>query len=187
MKNADQKNFFMKLNSLFALARDIRAVSAIEFALIFPILISLYMGVAEFSQGLSINRKVTQISSSVADLVSQEKTMGSSEISDIYLAAVQIILPYASGPLTIIVTSVSIDGDGNTNVDWSSSSPAGFARSTGSSVTLPNGLNEPNSGVVMTEVRYNYTSNLGKYIVGTITLEDEFYLAPRNSSTVVWQ
>jgi len=167
--------------------KDNRGVSAIEFALVFPVLITLYMGVAELTQGLTIDRKVTQISSSVADLVSQEKEMNSGEMSDIYMAAEQIVLPYDKSPLIIIVSSVVTDGSGNATVDWSRSSPAGFERSSGSPITLPNGINEPNAGVVMSEVRYDYTSNLGKFITGTIALEDQFFLRPRNSATVAWQ
>lgn len=187
MKQTTQYSALGILRKLASSLKDNRGVSAIEFAIIFPVLITLYMGVAELTQGLTIDRKVTQISSSVADLVSQEKVMNSGELSDIYMAAEQIVLPYDKSPLIIIVSSVSIDASGNATVDWSNSSPSGYARASGSPVALPNGINEANAGVVMSEVRYDYTSNLGKFITGTIALEDQFFLRPRNSAKVTWQ
>lgn len=187
MKQTHKNSALGKLYKFLPFLKDNRGISAIEFAIIFPILISLYIGVAELTQGLTIDRKVTQISSSVADLVSQEKVMNAGEISDIYKAAEQIVLPYNKSPLVIVVSSVVTDGNGNSTIEWSNSSPAGYARSSGSPISLPNGLNEANTGVVMSEVKYDYTSNLGKFITGTIVLEDQFFLRPRNSLTVAWQ
>ena len=46
---------------------DENAVAAVEFALILPLLIVLYIGTAELTQAISVNRKVTHLASSLAD------------------------------------------------------------------------------------------------------------------------
>ena len=40
-------------------ARDQRGVSAVEFALVAPLMITLYLGCVEISQGVGVDRKVT--------------------------------------------------------------------------------------------------------------------------------
>ena len=41
------------------LARDQRGISVVEFALLLPLMVTLYLGVVEISQGISADRKVT--------------------------------------------------------------------------------------------------------------------------------
>ena len=49
-------------------AQDERGISAVEFALILPIMISMYLGAVEFGHALTIDRRVTSVASSAADL-----------------------------------------------------------------------------------------------------------------------
>ena len=38
--------------------------------------------------------------------------------------------------------------------------------------------------VIYTTVTYNYTSPLGKFFIGAVTMNDYFYARPRESTTV---
>ena len=53
------------------LAGDERGVSAVEFAMLLPLMLTLYLGAVEISQGIGADRKVTLTARTVADLVSQ--------------------------------------------------------------------------------------------------------------------
>ena len=57
------------------LAGDQRAVSAVEFALILPIMLLLLFGGVELGDALTIDRKVTHVTSTISDLVAQSKTI----------------------------------------------------------------------------------------------------------------
>src|SRR5262249_34725949 len=52
-------------------ARDKRGISAVEFAMLLPLMVTLYLGGVEVSQAVAIDRKVTLIARTVADLVAQ--------------------------------------------------------------------------------------------------------------------
>lgn len=183
------KTLLAKLRA-FAAARgagDETGVAAVEFALIVPILITLYLGMVEFSLAVTADRKVTTLTSSTADLVARSQTMNSTELNNIFEAATAIMTPYDTAPLKIVVTSVSIDADGDATVAWSEGYQGGAEKTDGASVTLPNGLAVPNTSVIMAEVSYDYNSALNYVINAPITLGDTFYMRPRAVASVVWQ
>jgi hypothetical protein len=89
-------------------------------------------------------------------------------------------------PISIVLTSVVADEDNTTTVDWSCAQN-GAPHSTGSSFTLPDGLTQPFSSVIVAEVSYDYQPPIGRYMVGGINMTETFYLRPRRSLTVGWQ
>ncbi|MEP3300091.1 MAG: TadE/TadG family type IV pilus assembly protein, partial [Pseudoruegeria sp.] len=101
------------------LISDRSAVAAVEFALILPFLLLLLIGMAETTSALNQDRKVSQIASSVADLVAQSESISTSEAADIMLAASAIMSPYESSRLSVTIASVTFDDEGNRAVDWS--------------------------------------------------------------------
>ena len=75
---------------------DKRGVAAIEFALILPIMFVMFVGAVELSQAITVDRRVTQAASSVADLVARkEKSISTTEISDIMKIGGYIMEPYS--------------------------------------------------------------------------------------------
>ena len=64
-------------------ARDRRGVSAVEFALLAPLMIGLYLGCAEISDGVAADRKVSLIAATLANLTSQVSTITTSEMTNI--------------------------------------------------------------------------------------------------------
>ena len=57
------------LRRLSDFATDRRGVSAVEFALLLPLMLTLYLGGVELSQGISIDRKVTLTARTPDDLL----------------------------------------------------------------------------------------------------------------------
>ena len=53
------------------LGRDERGVSAVEFAMLAPVLIGFYFGMAEFCQGFMAQKRMGHVTSMVADLVAR--------------------------------------------------------------------------------------------------------------------
>ncbi|HXK53226.1 MAG TPA: pilus assembly protein [Hyphomicrobiales bacterium] len=165
--------------------KDRRGVAAVEFAFILPLLIALYFGAIEISQAVMADRKVTNITSTVADLVAQTKTVNDNELQDIFEAATAILVPFPTTGLTIVLSSVVVDVDGKPTVDWSKAGPyGGTARSQGSPFTLPDGLNIPSTSLIVAEVQYDYVSFLKYLVPSGITLTDTFYLRPRVTDKV---
>ena len=173
-----------RLNDRFR--HDDRGISAVEFALILPLLITFYLGVNEVTQAITIKRKLSHATSALGDMVAQAESVSSTELDNIMDATAAILMPYPTDNLRIVLSGVEIDGNGVAKVSWSKGRNRG-ALATGSKVSLPAGVGEKNTGIVMAELDYDYTPQIGYVITGTITLEDQFYLRPRIGDRVTYK
>jgi Flp pilus assembly protein TadG len=172
---------FCKLR-LRGLAGDQRGVSAVEFALMLPLMVALYLGVVEISQGIAAQRKMTMTTRTVADLVSQTTNVANTYMTNALNAATAVMAPFPDSKLKITVSSIKI-ADGKATVAWSDTKN-GTARAIGSTVTLPAALVADNGSLIWSEVEYDYTPTIGYVISGTLTLKDNLYMRPRQSTCV---
>ena len=74
----------LRSGALVRFWRDRRGVSAIEFALIAPLMLLIYFGLVEFCQGYMAQKRMGHASAMVADLVSQTDLITPSQIDDIF-------------------------------------------------------------------------------------------------------
>jgi Flp pilus assembly protein TadG len=166
-----------------ALRRDQKGVSAVEFALLLPVMLTIYLGTVETSQGVAIQRKVTLTAWSVADLASRVTSINNADMTNMLTAASAVIAPFPAGELKVTVSAVSIDANGIAKVAWSDSLH-GTKRAVDSTVSLPAALNVPNSQLIWSEVNYNYVPSIGYVLTGALNLFDQIYTRPRLSETV---
>lgn len=164
---------------------DQSGLAAVEFALILPVMFALFIGVAELGQVLTVDRRVSNFASAAADLVAQSETVNGSALQDIYDLSKTILNPYSTSSLTLVLTSVVADGDNATTVEWSEGFNGGTAHGAGSDFELPEGLTQAFSSVIIAEVTYTYTSPVGEYIQGPMSITDTYYLRPRKVTKVV--
>jgi Flp pilus assembly protein TadG len=183
-------DFIRRLSEPFArrlagLARDERGVSAVEFALLLPLMLTIYLGAAEVSQGIAADRKVTLTARAIADLCSQASSLTAKDMENSMLAAVAVMAPYPDSNMKVTVSSVKIDANGNATVEWSESKN-GTARAKGSGVTLLPALKVPNTWLIFSEVEYAYKPTIGYVLSGTLTLKDQIFMRPRMSDSVTY-
>src|SRR5277367_6682924 len=105
----------------FSTAAD--AVAATEFAIVVPFMIVLLVGGAELGDGMAINVKVSATAHSVADMVTQNTSLSTASMQNILTGATSIIAPYpvSGSQLTVTVSEVSSDANGNLTLQWSQS------------------------------------------------------------------
>jgi Flp pilus assembly protein TadG len=164
-------------------ARDTRGTAAVEMALIAPVVLGIFFGTAELSMGIAVDRKVTITARSLSDLVAQSTSVSDTDMTNIFNAASAILTPYSATPLTAKVSAINIDASLNATVGWSNALNT-TARTAGTAVTIPAGLKIANTQLIWSEVTYGFTSPVAQYITGTLTLTDQFFARPRQSSTI---
>jgi Flp pilus assembly protein TadG len=169
------------------MAHDKRAVSAIEFAFLAPIMIMMYVGAAELGNALTINRRTSAVTSTAADLVAQVKSVAPSDLQDIGSAATSVMAPYPTTPLKIVLSSVVADENNIGLVTWSYATNGGTPRACGSNYPVPAGLTQPNSSVIVAEVSYAFQPMTNLTVFGAPIAYDmnrTFYARPRRSLQV---
>src|SRR5689334_21331588 len=78
-----------------------RGISALEFALLLPLMITLYLGGVEISQAVSADRKNTLVSHTIGDLVAQSSNIADADMTNILNAASSVAYPFAAANLRI--------------------------------------------------------------------------------------
>jgi Flp pilus assembly protein TadG len=164
--------------SLRRFARDRDAVSAIEFAIILPVMLLLYIGGVELGDGLQIQFKVTETARTISDLASQYIIIQSSDMSNILAATSSVIAPYSASNMTMTVSEVTTNSQGQATITWSCSLN-GTPHTVGATVTLPTNLQTPNISLIWGEVSYPYTPPMGYVVTGTLNLYQSNYFYPR--------
>jgi Flp pilus assembly protein TadG len=95
-----------------------RAVVAMEFALIAPVLILLAFGVVELAAGIRVQIGVDQAARAVANLIVQQANVTTAELNDFYIAG-QDCYSIGTGTFSISATSVVFAaGTGTASVGW---------------------------------------------------------------------
>jgi Flp pilus assembly protein TadG len=164
---------------------DHRGVAAVEFAIVLPFMLTLYIGGVELGDGMAIQLKVTDTAHIVADLTTQQTaSTTAATVRSILGASSATIAPYSASNLIVTVSEVSTDASGAATVTWSQSLN-GTPRPKTQAIALPSSLAvQPNISLILGEVSYPYTPNLGYTITGTVMIADSYFLFPRNSTAI---
>jgi Flp pilus assembly protein TadG len=171
----------MQLKSLI---KDRRGTAAVEFAFIAPVMILMYYGLAELTQGMMADRRAAHVASSIGDLVAQDTQINTAEMNDVFNVGKAIIAPFPTSGLSMRVTSIRKDANGNLTVVWSKSS--GSMGVLSSVASVPAGLIANNESVILAESSYVYSSATGKALPNALTFTQKYYLKPRKTAQVAW-
>jgi Flp pilus assembly protein TadG len=168
------------------MARDRRGASAIEFTMVVPVLILMYVGAVETGNLVTIYRRASAVASTAADLTAQVKQVTNADVQDVFAASGSILTPYPATPLKIVISSVVADQNNNGKVAWSCANK-GSGRAKDSSYAVPAGLTQADSSVIVSEVTYAFTPLVGLtkfFSPGAFDIKRTFYSRPRRSLTV---
>jgi Flp pilus assembly protein TadG len=170
--------------TLHKVAVDRRGLAAIEFAIILPLMLLLYLGTFELAQGVAAYRLNGLTASTIANLVSQYTTISASQqMPDILNASTAVLSPYPVANATVVVSCVSIDPNGKATISWSRALN-GPQRQTGAVVVLPAAFDVPNTSVIWGESTYAYTPLIDFTHMGTLGLYASEYMLPRSSTSI---
>lgn len=177
---------------------DTNGAAAVEFAFIAPLLITMYLGTMEISQGIEINKKVGRSASLIGDIVSQHDNLDKSDLDDIIMIGAAVLQPYERDAPTITITGIQIDADGDATVAWSRAGTGNAYTDgvvAGSATTVPANLLINDTFLVKVETELNYlpitswtiqknkSGPNGAY--ASVPMKETYYLRPRVDDDVV--
>lgn len=196
MKVSPMQKMLLRVRSLL---HDPSGLAAVEFAMVFPIMVMLYFGVVEFSSAIAVDRKATQVARTLSDLTSQSASVADADLLSFGQAAKAIMTPYPASPLVSAITEVYVDAStGVARVQWSKgltisttgdvAIAATAPHNPGDVVVLPTSLVvAKGTYVIWSEVTYTYTPAVGYMLAKTgKVFNDVAYTRPRLVQCVIY-
>ena len=175
----------MSHNPFRRFLRDPRGVAAVEFALILPLLVTLYFGTVESASLYAVDRRVATVASAMADLVSREqKCITTAKLESSFNAATGIMQPFSTTGLKQVVSFLQVSSAGTVTVKWSTPYGTGAtARALGTTTAIGtatsiNTLARTRGWLVAAEIQYPYQPLFG-IVIKTINLGHTEYFLPR--------
>ncbi|MCJ8517902.1 Flp pilus assembly protein TadG [Pseudorhizobium tarimense] len=182
MKGERKELFRGVMMAIRRLWSDRSGVGGVEFALIAPLLLMIYITVFELTIGLSISKRVTRAAGTIADLVTQEGSVNKAFLGTMIPVAQSIFVPYGVPTTHIKVTGIEVDG-ATPKVMWSWNETGGKPYAAGSSIDVP--ANMKSSGAFIVHAEVSVPHQLLMFMPGLIPSEmrditisrDYYYLA----------
>jgi Flp pilus assembly protein TadG len=177
-----------------------RGIAAVEFALIMPILLILFLSSFDAGSGIAVYMKVRSATYVLAAVTNTYGTgndaISSANMTTITDAAGDVLAPYPSAPIVVTISQIKATSNTQAKVSWSYS-VNGTALTPGNTFTLPANLanNACGSGnyssshpcyLILSQVSYTYTPTFGAFMTGPISLSDSLYVTPRISQCIIY-
>jgi Flp pilus assembly protein TadG len=183
-----------------ALRRDHRGVAAVEFAMIFPLMLVAFFGTVEICAAMAVDRKVTVIARTISDLTSQPaQSVDSTALKGIFTYGLFIATPYSAATMRAQVSEIYVDTNGKATIQWTqgatySASAVTLTASTRNagddvSTVVPAALLVKQTYLIFSEVNYQYLPLGGTgYVVAKtgIPLSDVSYTRPRQNTCITY-
>lgn len=175
--------------TLRRLVRDRQGVGGVEFAIIAPMLIVLYLMAFELTMGLSVAKKTSLASSTVADLVARQEKVNKAFLTTMSDVSGAIFVPYPSNNLVIKVSAIRIDAAKAAKVAWSWSTTGIAPYAVGTDAPVPADMLVENTFLIRSELSVSH--ELMMYLPGltgtetkNLTIGREFFFRQRLGTEV---
>lgn len=169
--------------------RDRRGMAATEFALVTPLLLTLYFGGYEASGAASAYQKLSDATVELANVTAQYTTMGTTDVSNVMSASAQIMYPLSISNLTITLSEITTNAASAATVTWSktysgSTGAVSNGLAAGSTVTLPGNLSSPSTSYVFVQTAYTWTPPIQIPLFNNVSMSSQIYMLPRASASI---
>lgn len=173
------------------LRRDKSGIAAVEFAMIFPLMLMMFFGMIDVSTGFAVDRKVTMIAQTLSDLASRYTAVQETDVSNFFIIGDAMVTPYDKTILLSTVSQIYLDPSTKTaKVVWS----RGDSKLTkGTVVTVPSGLIAMDSSgnwsanqyLILGQASYLYKPTIGWVVPQAgINLMESSFTRPRQGTCV---
>jgi Flp pilus assembly protein TadG len=170
-----------------------RGVAAIEFAMIMPVLLILFLSSFDVGNAIIVYLKVRTAAYELAAITNQYGTGSTAQISTSTMSAItsatsQVMAPYSSSSTAVTISQIKATSAAAATVSWSYT--VNGTKLSGTYTGLPANMaknscnNKYPCYFILSSVAYTYTPLFGHYMTGPLTLSDTLLVTPRVSTCV---
>lgn len=156
-------------------------VIATEFALVAPLMVTIWFGIVEASSAYLVLRRVEVAAQTAADLIAQNETITAAQITDIAAAIDAILDPYpdTTDPNTAGYNFASIEADAVGTNTVVSLGTGGSRTVADPSATAADTLNTTDDSVIVVTLEYSYQPALFSTLINPFILTETAFARPR--------
>jgi len=188
-----------KMSAAARFLHDKRGIAALEFALVVPLMLAMYLGTIEISSAVAINRKISRVASTVADLVTQQDAVNKDELDSIMEIGEAVLFPYQTRKPDIWITGINVDSSypKGGKVAWSRRDDKGNPQSgapKGDDTFVPPDLRIDDTFLIRVDAKIDYVPVVGWVIgdtigtkeggVGVLPMSERYFLRPRLGESI---
>lgn len=158
-------------------------VAAVEYALVFPMMLVLMLGVFDLGYGMLAAQKTIRASQVTGDLIARNKSVDETDIQEAIDAGEVALTPFDTSRYDYRILSIEFtDDSGAYDVLWErSSSGSSFDDAFANSLSA---IAEEGEGLVIVQVRYRYVPIFADVVMSEMTFGEIAFLRGRLSRTV---
>lgn len=161
--------------------RNTEAASALEFAMLCPLLLTMLLGISEVGNGIIIDQKAIAASQIVADLIARNSSVTTTQINEAITAGQLAMAPYDTSPMGFDIVSIQYDKNANPTQVWRVTQNM-VANNDGINGSI--GLGAAGEGSLAVTVEYQYTPLFTSFVIGTTPMEEISYARGRQSAVI---
>ena len=162
-------------------------IAVVEFALVLPVLMTLFYGTVEVTRYILITQKVEKLAHSVADMTAQEQTASKSTLDQVMAAASDIMDPFdMTNNGTIFISAMYLAPSTTVpKVIWRYQGGGTFTAASqtgtvGGTAVVPAGFTfDDRENLVSAEVYYQFSPLISSQFFGTTTVYRSAFYKPR--------
>lgn len=170
-----------------AFLRAERGIAVVEFAMILPVLMTLFYGTIEVTRYILITQKVEKLAHSIADVTSQEQVATTAVLNQALAATSDIMSPYTMTTNgTVFITSLyrapnTTDATVNWRYQGGGSLPETSKLGALNTVpSVPGGFTfDERENIIAAEVFYRFSPLISSQFFGTTTIYRSAFYKPR--------
>lgn len=172
---------------LTAFARAERGLAVLEFALVLPVMMTLFYGTIEVMRYILITQKVEKLAHSIADVTSQEQNASIAVMDQALAATSDIMSPFTMTTNgTVFITSLyRAPNTAQATVNWPYQGGGSLPETSrlgaqGTVPTVPGGFTfDERENVIAVEVFYRFSPLISSQFFGTTTIYRSAFYKPR--------
>ncbi|WP_418136260.1 TadE/TadG family type IV pilus assembly protein [Agrobacterium sp. El2ro-1b] len=169
-------------------ARDSRGVGAVEFAIVFPILLALYLTSFELTIGYNTYKRASSAAATINDLISKTGSVDKTYLTGMQDVAAAVFAPYSTKGLKLKISGIKIDAQKQAKITWSWDEKNQRPYAVGSVVTVPTRLLVQDSFLIHVELSVPhellmFMPDVASSGTKSITIGRDYFFKQRDAET----
>ncbi|RCS25019.1 pilus assembly protein [Phyllobacterium salinisoli] len=175
--------------------KDRSGAAAVEFVLVAPLIILVYLGAVDLSEAIETNKNVSRAAGIIANIVAaQQYDVTRDRLDDIVQIGEATLFPYDRDKPGIKITAIKVDPAQQNNppatIDWSYASGKLSKDEAGAMIDIPDSFRTAGRFLIKVEVALAYvpitTWGMGNIVSvnGGLPMAETYYFEPINSTVI---